>query len=175
MTGKSSSGTMLLLPISVTLLAVGTWWWRATVFRSQRVHLPGERWEEVQQSYPLPQETQETQSVSSAIAEAVLQANPFSPKRREAPPPTDGSEAGGAHGEAAAPPPPKFIYKGHINLGKRQRAIVEDVNNHKTHFLEVGQEVVGFKVLDISENRVVLSDLQTNEEVVLSLTATPSP
>ena len=157
------------------LLAVGAWWWRACVFQSQQARLPSERWEQVQQSYPLAQETQEIRASSSKIAETVLQANPFSPKRREVPPPVDSGGASGSHGEAAAPPPPKFIYKGHIHLGNRQRAIVEDVNNHKTHFLEVGQEVVGFKVLDISENRVVLSDLQTNEEVVLSLTATPSP
>lgn len=175
MTGKASFETMLLLPVGVVLLAIGAWWWRASVFHSQEVRLPGERWEQVKRTYPLPQEIEHAQTVSSQMADVILQANPFSAKRREAPPRADGGAANGGQGGEPIPPPAKFIYKGHINLGKRQRAIVEDVNNHKTHFLEAGQEVAGFKVLDISENRVVLSDLQTNEEVVLSLTAPPSP
>jgi hypothetical protein len=64
---------------------------------------------------------------------------------------------------------PKFVYKGRINVGSRQRAILEDAAARKTYFLEVGQAVAGFKVLDIAENRVVLSDPQTNQEVVVSL------
>ena len=171
---KPSSSTMLWLPAGVVLLAVGAWWWRGGVFRSQQTRLPAEAWEQVRQSYPLPHDIQETRTVSSRLAETVLQANPFSPKRREAPPSPD-DEGAGDQGHAPILPAPQFVYKGHIHLGQRQRAIVEDTNSRKTHFLEVGQEVTGFKVLDISEHQVVLSDLQTNEEVVLSLTAKPRP
>ena len=112
--------------------------------------------------------------LSTETVEALVRANPFSPQRRLKPPPS-GGETGGGSGEPVAAPKPKFFFKGRIDLGKRQRAIVEDTTSHKTYFLEVGQEVAGFKVLDIAENRVVLSDLQTKQEVVVSLSLRESP
>ena len=65
--------------------------------------------------------------------------------------------------------PPQFIYKGRINLGKKQRAVIEETTAKKTYFLEVGQAVAGFKVLDIQEKQVILSDPQTSKEVAVSL------
>ena len=62
---------------------------------------------------------------------------------------------------------PQFLYKGHVDLGKRQRAIVAETTTGKTYFLEVGQEVAGFKVLDISRTEVVLSDVKTAQQIVI--------
>ena len=114
----------------------------------------------------------DTPTVGPETVEAVVQANPFSPQRRFVPPPTTGGSAG-----AASPPIDKaqFLYKGQISVGKRQRAIMENTTTRKTHFLEVGQEVAGFKVLDIAQNQVVLSDLQLHEDVVVPLVTSAGP
>jgi hypothetical protein len=60
-------------------------------------------------------------------------------------------------------------------MGTKQRAVLQDVTSQKTYFLQLGQEVAGFKVLDIAENRVLLSDPHTQEEVVVPITTKPSP
>ena len=161
-----------MFPVTLAAIAGASWWWQTTVFHSQPLGIRLERWERVKEAYSLPQETQEAPKTSSKDAQEIILANPFSPKRRLAALPVEGGPST-EPGEAGQPPPPKFIYKGHINVGTRPRAIVEDIANHKTHFLEVGQEVTGFKVLDITENRVVLSDLRTGENVVVSLSTTP--
>jgi hypothetical protein len=98
-----------------------------------------------------------------------VKANPFSPQRRTAPPQTT-SGAAGTSGAAAAKPATQLVYKGRVSLGATQRAIVEDVTTKKTYFLQVGQEVAGYKVLDMAENEVVLSDVKTHETLQLRLT-----
>lgn len=125
----------------------------------------------------MPQTAVPRSPVTSNTLEAVVLANPFSSKRRAAPVPSDSSEipADAAPGTPDAKPQPTFVYKGRIALGDRSRAIVEDRTTQKTYFVEVGQEVAGFKVLDMTENRVVLSDLQTRQEVVVSLTSSSPP
>jgi len=130
-------------------------------------------WTHVQEQYPIPSEPEEAQKLSPEAFEAIRAANPFSSARRLKPP-TDSSSEGGASATVAAPAP-QFVYKGLIKFGNRQRAILEDLTTHKTHFLEVGQEVAGFKVLDIAENRVVLSDPKTKEELVVSIASKASP
>ena len=122
----------------------------------------------------MPPELTDAQKVSPEIFEAIISANPFSPVRRIATPSGE-SRPGEGPAELTAPPKPQFAYKGLIKLGNRQRAILEETTTHKTHFLEVGQEVAGFKVLDIAENRVVLSDPQTKEELVVSVASKASP
>ena len=169
-----SDGTPSRLVMAVAVaaaMAAVTWWWQAGVFRARRVDVPPEAWQQVKDDYPLSPDAQEPSILSSKVAEDVIRANPFSPKRHQQPPK---AEVEGA-AQSAQPPSPKFVYKGHINVGQHQRAIVEDTANHKTYFLEVGQEVTGFKVLDIAENRVVLSDLQTKEDLVVSLSAAKTP
>lgn len=64
-----------------------------------------------------------------------------------------------------------FIYKGRIMLGGMPRAILEEVWSKKTHFLQLGHTVAGFKLVDMTENHVVLSNVKTNESVVVPLTS----
>jgi len=79
--------------------------------------------------------------------------------------------AGGAISSAQA----RTVFERMLATGRGARAIVEEATSGKTHFLEIGQSVAGFKVLDISESRVVLSDPQTGEEVVVSVVSPASP
>ena len=174
MTGNSQLGQSIVLTIALAVIASGTWWWQAGVFRAKPTEVKSDAWDHVKEDYPLVQEPSTPPRLSAEMVDALVHANPFSSQRRLVPPPS-GGDATGAGAEAIEPPKPKFAYKGHLNLGSRQRAIVEDTTTHKTHFLEVGQEVAGFKVLDITENRVVLSDLHTHEEIVLSVTSPASP
>ena len=169
MPANASPGTSVGLAITLAVMAVGTWRWQSRVFHLRRDDAPtGESWVHVQHDYPMVQGVPEVPTLPAEVAEGVVRANPFSPRRRLVPSATDGGDTEDG-GSATKPAKPVFTYKGRINLGQRQRAIVEETASGKTYFLEVGQEVAGFKVLDIAENRVVLSDLQTNEEVVVSL------
>ena len=114
--------------------------------------------------------------LSGEVVDTVLSANPFSAQRRAVSTDVGNSQQADGRGEAAViARTPQFIYKGRINLGKRQRAVVEETTAKKTYFLEVGQEVAGLKVLDIAENRVVLSDVHTSKEVEASLISSSGP
>ena len=160
--------------VVLALGAGGAWWWHRGVSATQPLGLAEEPWEQVKEAHPMSDLSSDIAHLSPQMVDAVVKANPFSVKRREVPPqPTEG--AAGVSDAPQPPPAPKFVYKGRILVGPRQRAIVEDVVNHKTYFLEVGQEVTGFKVLDIAENRVVLLDPQSREETVLTLTAAATP
>ena len=142
--------------------------WQARVMRAQRVQLDGESWDHVRTQYPVAQAMPQQVELSREVFGTVVQANPFDPERRlRVAGQADGDGQGRA--EVTEPPPPQFLYKGHINVGTRQRAIVEERVLRKTYFLETGQEIAGLKVLDISEDRVVLSNPTTQEEIVLSL------
>lgn len=171
--GASVSGQSVALAL---IMAAGmglAWWWRQRVVRAKPTETIEASWEHVKREYPLSLELVEPPRLSAETATAVVRANPFSPERFRAPGPASGGEGDpGGSGGAPVIAPPRFVYKGRVNFGKSQRAIVEETTSRKTHFLEVGQEVTGFKVLDISETRVLLSNLKTREEVVVSLTAT---
>ena len=171
---RTSVGPSAALTVVVGLLAGGAWWWRFSLLHAQQPETKGEPWAHVEEQFPMPQKPTDVPKLSPETSEALISANPFSPKRRSVPAQSEGGK-GGEAAEVIEPPKPKFVYKGLITLGTRSRAIVEDVVAHKTYFLEVGQEVVGFKVLDIAENRVVLSDPQTHEEVVVTVTSKTSP
>jgi hypothetical protein len=166
---NSSPASSILLALGLAAATAGVWWWQQHVRQMPVEGLASDPWDNVKHQYPLPEETGEMSRLSPETVDAVVAANPFSPKRRFVPPPAGTVTPGGEAG-----PEPAFVYKGRINLGKRQRAVVENTTTKKTHFLEVGQEVAGFKVLDISESEVVLSDLATNEELVISLTSSKS-
>ena len=172
MSRANALGAWVVLPGFLLVLVGAAWWWRAQVFQSTAPQVKDEPLDLVHEAYPIPPTPQSPEYSSDAL-QAILSANPFSPQRRQAPPAAEQAVGGGA--AAAKPPAPVFRFKGRINLGKRQRAIVEEIETHKTYFLEVGQEVAGFKVLDIAENRVVLSDPNTTSEVVITLTATEGP
>ena len=166
----SSMARMPMDAVVVALLAwaaaAGAWAWHGHVLQHDRGALPAEPWEQVREKHPMPAPFEIDADGSSALLEAVVKANPFSPERRRVrvvtaddaqPPPK--------------PPEPKrqFAFKGRVTMGTAVRAIIEDVNAKKTHFLQVGQEVAGFKVLDIQETRVILSDSKSHEELSLSL------
>ena len=147
------------------LFVMSIWGWREHIRQSHPIHFTEESWEQAKQLYPLPQGILASTGVTKAVAEGIVKANPFSPQRRFTPPtvvPDDPSVV-------LAPAAPQFIFKGQIRVGTRVRAIVEDTTIPKTYFLEVGQEVAGFKVLDISSTQVILSDPQTHEDVVVPL------
>ncbi|MDP3723257.1 MAG: hypothetical protein Q8R91_07165 [Candidatus Omnitrophota bacterium] len=158
----------VLTPLLV-LAAAATWWWRSQVFRAHQTALPSEAWERVKEQYPMDGELAPPAQLSEEAIEAVVRAAPFSPTRQFVPSPVSSGQEAAQDAGPPVPPPPRFTYKGRINLGTRQRAIVEEATTRKTYFLEVGQEVAGFKVLDIDERRVVLSQLATGEELVISL------
>ena len=164
--------TAVGLAVAVVVMTATTWGWQARIFRARPMQVTGEPWEQVKDEYPLPHEIPPRVLFAPETAEAVVQANPFSPQRRFVPPPPTGGSDGAA---SPTPDEAQFLYKGQISVGKRQRAIMENTTTRKTHFLEVGQEVAGFKVLDITQNQVVLSNLHTHEDVVVPLVTSAGP
>ena len=172
---RHGTASTFLLAAGCVILGLASWQWRAYVFRTERAAVERESWNGVKDEFPLPKDIVPaiTGMVSGAV-EATVHANPFSPQRRSAPP-SSGGGGGSGGGGAPVQAPPQFIYKGRILLGSRQRAVMEEVASRKTHFLEVGQEVAGFKVLDIAENQVILSDTRTGDEVILSLKKSTAP
>ena len=168
MAANPSAGPSVALAVSLAVIAAGICRWQGSVFRAHRTEIPGEPWEHVTRHYPISQGRPSAPLLSPETGEALVRANPFSPQRRFSPVPVGGTAGGGSAGVSESTAP-QFLYKGRIDVGNRQRAIVEETTARKTYFLEVGQEVAGFKVLDIAENRVVLSEPQTNQEVVVTL------
>ena len=174
MTSGHATGRSVAAAVLLASVMPGVWSWQRMVCRARTTDVKSEPWEKIKTEYPIIQDAPETPQISSQTIDTMVQANPFSPARRLPPAPA-GGEASGGGGEPQQASSPKFLFKGRINLGQRQRAIVEETTTHKTYFLEVGQEVAGCKVLDIAENRVVLSDPKTNQEVVVSLASPAAP
>jgi len=174
--GGASSSAAIAVAGACLLLTVAAGWWRASLLRSAPANGAPERWEHVREAYPPVANIAPPVAVLGGYAADVIQANPFSSQRRMAPPAEATGAAGrGAGSGPAVPAGPEFRYKGRVALGTRERAVLEDLRSKKTHFLEVGQEVAGFKVLDIDEKRVILSEVKTQKEVVVSLAATERP
>ena len=168
---RASPLSALALALSLGMCAVAVWRWQAAVFRTPRLTVATEPWDQVRRDYPMPDSAPEAPVLSDETLQEVVRANPFSPERRHAAAAPGDSGEGSGGSAAAQAPEPIFLYKGRINLGQRQRAIMEDLAAKKTYFLEVGQEVAKFKVLDITEDQVVLSDPQTGEPVVVPLSS----
>lgn len=175
MAGRSLSSPAPTMAVCLALIATGAWRWQVSVFRSVRSdsHLQADTWEPVKTQYAIPPDPNPTPALSAELVDTVVSANPFSPQRRAAGLPGAPAEGGSGGGAVAASP--KFVYKGRINVGSRQRAILEDATARKTYFLEVGQAVAGFKVLDIAENQVVLSDPHAQQELVVPLASKSGP
>lgn len=76
--------------------------------------------------------------------------------------------------ESAAPAPSEapvesqLTFRGRVMLHQRQMAVIEVESSHETFFVGVGQEVEGFQVIDIAEERVVLSK-PPDQQVTLRL------
>ena len=174
MNPRSAVGPSVALALALVAATAAVWWWQISVFRTPQVDVREEMWKRVKDEYPIVNDNQPTASFSLENAAAVARANPFSPTRHVVPRSVpEGKEGGG--GEAGEFLTPRFIYRGHIRVGQSQRAILEDAATKKTHFLEVGQEVAGFKVLDIAQQQVVLWNVKTQERVVVSLVSATSP
>ena len=153
--------------VSLTVL---TWGWQGGIARSRHLEGTGEPWDRVKNVYPMSDKSPTVPTLPKDLLERVVHANPFSPKRRfVAPQPDAGGDS--SHQGPSPSATPAFLYKGRVTLGTRQRAILQETTSGKTYFLEVGQAVAGFKVLDIAENRVVLSDSQTGKELSVSLSS----
>lgn len=148
--------------------------WRSAVIQRPLPEAPKEQWQHVREQFPLPKDPEDPPRLTKEAVEAVVQADPFSPDRGKQPVLPGGQAAPGSDAEPVQQKP-TFAYKGRIALGQRQRAILEHLQSKKTHFLEVGQEVAGFKLLDIQETRVILSDPHTHEELIVFLTSKGKP
>ena len=166
---RPSAASTMALAVLAGVAALASWWWRATIFHAPRIEAGSEQWEPIKQAYPIPAATAETPGTSQAALETILQENPFSAQRHPVTATATGGE--GEEPEPMEAPKPEFAYRGRINMGQRQRAIMEDLRTKKTYFLEVGQVVATFKVLDITETQVLLSDPQRSETVVVPLTS----
>ena len=128
----------------------------------------------VRERFPMPASFHPPDEEASVLLRAAAETNPFSPQRGQ-PPPAVSVPGAGASGMSAPPPAPIFVLKGIVAMGSVRRAILEDASAKKTYFLQVGQEVAGFKVLDIDESRVILSDLNTQKQMVVSRSPTTGP
>jgi len=173
---RESSVTMAsAFPLVMGLLLLGVWSWRSGISRVPPgvMSEPGSV-EPAQAQFPMPQETVAPGLLAPEVLERILEAHPFSPLRRQTRQAPEASPAVGSR-QAAAVPRPAWVYKGRVRLGQRERAILEETGSGKTHFLEVGQEVAGYKVLDIAESRVLLSDEQTDETIAVSLASGTTP
>jgi|GEM_PF-3165679 len=147
-------------------LGVGLWMWQGHVAHLAKKLMPQESWSHVKERFPMPEPLIPAAELSADVLEGVVRANPFSPDRRRVEQP----EVAEAPVAPPPPPPAQFVYKGRVVMGDKQRAILEETTAKKTYFLQVGQEVAGFKVLDISETRVLLSDSQKHEDIEVALT-----
>ena len=155
------------------ILTLAAWWGKQRVMENTARILPRESWEHVQEKFPIPPAPAELSKLTSETLQAVVQTNPFSPLRKTVIPQPVIQQPQGVQLQSVAPPAKaRWIYKGRIEFSKKQRAVMENAATGKTHFLEVGQEVAGFKLLDIAENQVLLSDVEKNEEVVVPLQTT---
>lgn len=100
---------------------------------------------------------------TEATGPVMLPTDPFSPARVPSPSPEAGNE-GQPTGFPPAPPKPQWLYKGAMTLGGQRRAVIEDVKSGDTKFVQVGDALGELKVLDIIEDRVVLSNPNRPQE-----------
>ena len=164
-----------MVSIILILLATATWVWHSLIIQHKPLEIAPDNWEHVKQQYPFPATDIGKEQLSHETAEVLLQSNPFSPLRK----PISESEKGTTDtpSEPVAPPPKSlvFTYKGRVSIGGQERSIMQETTTKKTYFLQVGQAVAEFKVLDITQNQVVLSNLTTHEELVVSLASSAPP
>lgn len=151
-------------------LAIAAWQWRATMVATAAPPAPPESWEHVRQAFPMPSATVAAGVIPADALTEVVEANPFSPLRRQAP---SGTQASTGPAKPPTPPPPQWVYKGRAQMGAREVAVLADATSGKTHFVQVGQEIGGCKVVEIVENRVVIQDLTTLQ--LQELTSAPKP
>ncbi len=101
--------------------------------------------------------------------EGVLKRSPFFRVRRPEPGRKASTITPFAPVEEAAP---KFIYKGRISSGKRLVVIIGQTRSGEVVMVSRGDNVGGYKVLDITDTEVILSK-EGEENVVLSTIERP--
>jgi hypothetical protein len=163
----------LLTAVFCLFLAALAFGWQRAVSRTVKTAATPSSWERVREQAPMPREFVQTADVPEAVFQAVVRANPFSPQRRRVPLVTPSASSGTP--QAPQVLPAQFVYKGRVLMGRTQRAVLEEVNTKKTSFVEIGQAVEGFTVLDITEIQVILSNPQTHEEVVVPVSSKAKP
>lgn len=123
---------------------------------------PEER--ELERSFPVPplslEALQRTEDFTAYTP--LLEHDPFV-RIQTAP-----SEQGAAPAPLETPVASQLAFRGRVVLGTRQVAVIEVESSHETFFVGIGQDVEGFKVIDIAEERVVLSK-SPEEQVTLRL------
>ena len=67
---------------------------------------------------------------------------------------------------------PLFLYKGKIASGSRSVVLIEQTRSGETLMVSQGEQVDGYKVLDISDTKVILSK-KGAEDIVLETEKTP--
>lgn len=112
---------------------------------------PEER--ELERSFPVPplsvEALQRTEDFTAYTP--LLEHDPFV-RIQTAP-----SAGASAQEPAEQPVESQLLFRGRVILGQRQVAVIEVESSHETLFVGLGQDVEGFKVIDIAEERVVLS------------------
>ena len=131
-------------------------------------HAPEER--ELQRLFPVtPLALEDLQRTEEFTAYApLLEHDPFA-RIQTAP-----AGPGGEPAPAETPAESQLHFRGRVIMGSRQVAIIEVDALHETLFVGVGQEVEGCKVIDITEDRVVLSK-PPDQQVTLGLVDAATP
>ena len=169
---KHTASDAIVTSVLLVAAMVGAWRWQQAIAQQQSIGTVAESWQHVQERFPMPEESKPSPELPTAMLQEVIRANPFAAQRRQVPQPGPGSPGGGS-AAPGQPALPQFVYKGRITMGAGQRAVIEEIVTKKTYFLQIGQEVAGFKVLDISETQVVLSQPGIQESLTLRLTPKP--
>ncbi len=74
-----------------------------------------------------------------------------------------------------APPAEATLrFRGRVVLGGRQMAVIETTASQETFFVAVGQEIEGLKVVDINEERVIVSQ-SPDQQITLRLADESQP
>ena len=152
------------------VFATAAWLWQRTTLDRLERPVAQEPWEHVRERFPTEEAMKPASAVSEAWLQVVTHANPFSSKRREAASSTQINPSQSAATTTPSPPPPAlFLYKGRLQMGSKQRAVLEDMTGKKTYFAEAGQIVAGCEVLEIHDDRVLLLNQQTGETLTVAL------
>ena len=167
---KDSPVEAIATAVVCMALALVAWQWQQAIRRRQPRAVVAEPWEHVKELFPTPDALEPPSATEAETLQRIVQANPFSRQRRHvAQPAEDTTET------AQTPPPASFVFKGRVVMGPKQRGILEDRRQKKTVFVQAGQEVSGFQVVDIKEEEMVLLNLETKEELHVPLASKTSP
>ncbi|HAM41066.1 MAG TPA: hypothetical protein DDX89_05065 [Candidatus Omnitrophica bacterium] len=162
---KDAPVESIVLAVVCAGVSLAAWQWQRALHARQPSAVVTERWEHVRELFPPPEPLRIPSETTAETWQGLLRANPFSRARRHVSPPA----AEAPTGTPEKPLPPQFVFKGRVSMGTKQRGILEDRRQKKTHFVQVGQDVLGFRVVEIAEDRIVLSDVKTNERVDIPL------